>query len=221
MLHDLTASIVGRLLLAAILGGAVGIERELSHKPSGIRTNMLISLGAALFTVMSYEMAGTFTGDHTRIAAQIVTGIGFIGAGVVLHERGTIIGITSAATIFVVAAIGMAAGAGFPVTATFAALVVLAALVFIGHFEYRFGLHAESMNFRVTGAGAELIGSVRKVIDDLGIVTHRWTMHRSDAEMMVEFESELTLPQQRDLMSRLGALHARSEARPVRPVTAL
>jgi putative Mg2+ transporter-C (MgtC) family protein len=221
MLHDLTAGIVGRLLLSAILGGAVGLERELSHKPSGIRTNMLICLGAALFTVMSYEMAGSFTGDHTRIAAQIVTGIGFIGAGVVIHERGTIIGITSAATIFVVAAIGMAAGAGFPVTATFAALVVLAALVFIGRLEFRFGLHAELMNFRVTGAGTELIEGVRKVIDDLGITTHRWTTHRSDDGMMVEFESELTLPQQRGLMSRLGALHARSEARPVRSVTAL
>src|SRR5271155_862335 len=106
MLHDLDAVTIGRLLLAAVLGGAVGMERELSHKPAGIRTNMLICLGAALFTIISYEMAANVGGDHTRIAAQIIPGIGFIGAGVVIRERGTIIGITSAATIFVVASIG-------------------------------------------------------------------------------------------------------------------
>jgi uncharacterized membrane protein YhiD involved in acid resistance len=112
MLHDLNTYIVGRLLLAALLGGIVGLERELSHKPAGIRTNMLICLGASLFTIISYEMAGNVGGDHTRIAAQIIPGIGFLGAGVVLRERGAIIGITSAATIFVVASIGMSVGAG-------------------------------------------------------------------------------------------------------------
>ena len=75
MLHDLNTSVVGRLLVAAVLGGIVGLERELNHKPAGIRTNMLISLGAALFTVISYEMAGNVGGDHTRIAAQIIPGI--------------------------------------------------------------------------------------------------------------------------------------------------
>lgn len=74
MLHDLNTYIVGKLLLAAVLGGVIGLERELSHKPAGIRTNMLICLGAALFTVISYEMAGNVTGDHTRIAAQIIPG---------------------------------------------------------------------------------------------------------------------------------------------------
>src|ERR1700690_223122 len=112
MLHDLNSYIVARLLLAAFLGGIVGLERELSRKPAGLRTNMLICMGAALFTIISYEMAGNVGGDHTRIAAQIIPGIGFIGAGVVIRERGTIIGITSAATIFVVASIGMTVGAG-------------------------------------------------------------------------------------------------------------
>ena len=87
MLHDLDIYIVGRLLLAALLGGLIGLERELSHKPAGLRTNMLICLGGALFTVISYQMAGNFGGDHTRIAAQIIPGIGFIGAGVVIRER--------------------------------------------------------------------------------------------------------------------------------------
>src|SRR5579863_1217351 len=135
MLHDLNTVVVGRLLLAAVLGGAVGMERELSHKPAGIRTMMLISIGAALFTIMSYEMAGNVGGDHTRIAAQIIPGIGFIGAGVVLRERGAIIGISSAATIFVVASIGMSVGAGLNVTGIFTTLLLLGSLVVIGNLE--------------------------------------------------------------------------------------
>ena len=133
MLHDLNAVIVGRLLLAALLGGAVGLERELRHKPAGLRTMMLISIGAALFTVMSYEMAGDVGGDHTRIAAQIIPGIGFIGAGVVMRDRGSVLGITSAATIFVVASVGMAVGAGMLATAILATLMVLVALVALGY----------------------------------------------------------------------------------------
>ena len=110
MLHDLNSYILLRLILAALLGGAIGLERQLRHKPAGIRTNMLICFGAALFTIISYVMAGEVTGDHTRIAAQIIPGIGFIGAGVVIRERGAVLGITSAATIFVMASIGMALG---------------------------------------------------------------------------------------------------------------
>src|ERR1700756_2879760 len=129
MLHDLNIVIVERLMLAAVLGGAVGLERELRHKPAGLRTMMLISIGSALFTLISYEMAGSVGGDHTRIAAQIIPGIGFIGAGVVIRERGAIIGITSAATLFVVASIGMAVGAGLYVTGIFTALLLLSSLV--------------------------------------------------------------------------------------------
>jgi hypothetical protein len=107
MLHDLNTYILLRLVLAAFLGGLIGLERQLRRKPAGIRTNMLICFGAALFTIISYEMAGTVGGDHTRIAAQIIPGIGFIGAGVVIRERGAVLGITSAATIFVMASILM------------------------------------------------------------------------------------------------------------------
>ncbi len=132
MLHDLNTFILLRLVLAAFLGGLIGLERQLRRKPAGIRTNMLICFGAALFTIISYEMAGTVGGDHTRIAAQIIPGIGFIGAGVVIRDRGAVLGITSAATIFVMASIGMAVGAGMLATAIFATLMVLVALVAIG-----------------------------------------------------------------------------------------
>ena len=221
MLHDLNLYVVGRLLLAALLGGIIGVERELSHKPAGIRTNMLICLGAAMFSIISYEMGGP-TGEHTRIASQIIPGIGFIGAGVVIRERGTVVGITSAATIFVVASIGMAVGSGLYVTGVFVSLLLLALLVVIGNLEQRFGLHMQLMRFRVTSAaGADLQDRVRKVVDDLAIQTRSWNAHATDEGQLVEFDAEVTVPQERDLMSRLTALNARCESRPLRPVTAL
>jgi putative Mg2+ transporter-C (MgtC) family protein len=128
-------STVERLLLAAILGGIIGLERQFRHKAAGLRTNMLICFGAAMFTILSDELAGRFGGDHMRIAAQIVPGIGFIGAGAILRERGSVIGLTSAATIFVTASIGMAAGGGLYMTATFATFVALGALVILGKLE--------------------------------------------------------------------------------------
>jgi putative Mg2+ transporter-C (MgtC) family protein len=222
MLLDLNSYVVAKLLLAAILGGLIGLERELAQKPAGIRTNMLISLGAALFTIVSYEMAGTVGGDHTRIAAQIIPGIGFIGAGVVIRDRGTVVGITSAATLFVVASIGMAVGSSLYVTAIFTTLLLLGTLVIVGNLERRFGLHLELMNFRVTSAdGASVDEHIRGIVDDMGLQTRTWSTHRSDEGVVVEFRAEVTAPQERILMTRLGALKAKSESRPVRPVTAL
>ena len=222
MLHDLNLYIAGRLLLAAALGGVVGLERELSHKPAGIRTNMLICLGAALFTLISYEMAANVGGDHTRIAAQIIPGIGFLGAGVVIRERGTIIGITSAATIFVVASIGMGVGAGLYVTAIFTTLLLLGSLVIIGNVEQRVGLHTRIMNFRLTApAAGEIVGQVRQIVEEAGLHPRRWQTFPGKDEFLIEFEAEMTIPQERDLLTRLTPLHVRCEARAIAPVTPL
>jgi MgtC family protein len=100
-----------RLALAAALGGAIGLEREYRRKPAGLRTNILIALGSALFSVLSFEL-GSGAGSPDRIAAQIVTGIGFLGAGAILRSGASVHGLTTAATIWVNAAIGMAAGLG-------------------------------------------------------------------------------------------------------------
>ena len=222
MLHDLNVYIIGRLLLAGLLGGIVGLERELSHKPAGIRTNMLISLGAALFTIISYEAASQFGGDHTRIAAQIIPGIGFIGAGVVIRERGTIIGITSAATIFVVASIGMAVGAGLHVTAVFTTLLLLISLVAIGFTESRLGLHLRVMNFRITGGNvAGLSEKVIHVVEEAGIEARRWHSHPSDEGLFVDFDAQVTYTQQHDLLTRLMGLGVHCDVRPIQPVTPL
>jgi len=99
------------LVMAVLLGGAIGLERELRGKAAGLRTNILICLGSTLFTHLSIHLAGG-SGDPGRIAAQVVTGIGFLGAGTILHTRGAIAGLTSAATIWLVAAIGVAIGTG-------------------------------------------------------------------------------------------------------------
>lgn len=209
MLHDLHTYILWRLLLAALLGGAIGIEREIRHKPAGLRTNMMIAFGSALFTVLSYEMAGSFGGDHTRIAAQIIPGIGFLGAGVVMRERGAVLGITSAATIFVVASIGMATGAGMIATATFATALCLIALVIFGAVENRLGFHTRAMVFRiVVPQSDDAAGAAHRIVEDTGIMPHRWQTRSLGGETSIEFEAEVTAPQERDLLVRLGSLKA-------------
>ena len=134
--------LLGRLLLAALLGGAIGLERELSGKPAGLRTNLLICVGATLLMEVSVNLAastnlgaGEVRSDPARIAAQIVSGIGFLGAGTIIQARGSIIGLTTAATIWVVAAIGMAVGGRFYVEAIGSAILVGAALVMLGRVE--------------------------------------------------------------------------------------
>jgi putative Mg2+ transporter-C (MgtC) family protein len=124
-----------RLLLAAALGGMIGLEREHSGKPAGFRTNMLICLGAALITEVSFNVAATASGDPGRIAAQIVSGIGFLGAGTILHARGSVFGLTTAATLWVVAAIGMAVGARAYVAAVISTSLVMLALMLLGRVE--------------------------------------------------------------------------------------
>ena len=116
-----------RLLLAAGLGAAIGVEREYRQKPAGLRTNILIALGSALFTTVSIELAPS-GGTLDRIPAQIVTGIGFLGAGAILRSGGSIHGMTTAATIWVNAGIGIAAGAGLFAMATAATVITLVVL---------------------------------------------------------------------------------------------
>ncbi len=120
-----------RIILAIVFGGAIGLERQISGKAAGLRTNILICFGAAVFTIVSRRMAEGTSDSATRIAAQIVTGIGFLGAGAIIRDRAGIHGMTSAATIWLVASIGVACGAGLyelAVLSTFLALVVLVGL---------------------------------------------------------------------------------------------
>jgi putative Mg2+ transporter-C (MgtC) family protein len=116
---------------AVLCGGIVGLERELRNKPAGFRTNILICLGATLYMLTGELLQAAQKGagiDPTRIAAQVVSGIGFLGAGTIMHARGSVVGLTSAATIWVVAGIGLLIGAGFPGLGVLTTLLVLATL---------------------------------------------------------------------------------------------
>jgi len=160
------SSTIIRLIVAALLGGAIGLERQFRHKPAGLRTNLFICFGSAMFTVLSDQLAGGYGGDHTRVAAQIIPGIGFIGAGSILHSRGGVVGLTTAATLFVVAGVGMAAGGGLYVTATFATIVILIALALLGRLEAHLSMQSVAMSYEVTGASASsVLAEINRVLD--------------------------------------------------------
>ena len=119
------------IVLATVLGAAIGLEREFSGKAAGLRTNVLICLGAAVFTIISKRMVDGTDGSIVRIAAQIVTGVGFLGAGAVIQDRRGVHGLTTAATIWLVASIGMACGAGFYRLASISSLLAIFVLVVV------------------------------------------------------------------------------------------
>ena len=141
LVDTLRLDLLLKLGLAVILGGIIGLEREISGKPAGLRTNILICVGAALLTDVSLILVrgpdGSFMADPTRVAGQIITGIGFIGAGTIMQASGTITGLTSAATIWVVCTIGIAVGAGLYLEAVGAGLLVTLVLACLGSIEHR------------------------------------------------------------------------------------
>lgn len=137
---DLRIDLLLKLSLAVVLGGIIGIERELSGKPAGLRTNILICVGSALLMDLSTRVGvvdGARIGDPARIAAQVVSGIGFLGAGTIMQARGAVLGLTTAATIWVVAAIGLTLGAGAYLEATGATAIVAFVLFGLGRVEMK------------------------------------------------------------------------------------
>ena len=130
--HFITQSEVNKFLLATLLCGLIGIEREFRSKQAGLKTMIMIGLGSTLFTILSVKIG---LGSHDRIASNIVTGIGFLGAGVIFKEDNQVKGLTTACVIWIVAAIGMAVGAGYVEQATGVTIVVLLALLIFPYVE--------------------------------------------------------------------------------------
>lgn len=162
----ITSGAAGRLLLAAGLGAAIGVDRELHHRPSGIRTNVLICFGASMFTFLSVLIAGDSSPNRGQIASNIVQGIGFLGAGLILHHRDRVSGLTSAATVWAVASIGMACGAGLYVPACFATFIVLIVLEAVRLLEYRANLKRYSVTYEIRGVDANRMSlSLLRVMD--------------------------------------------------------
>jgi putative Mg2+ transporter-C (MgtC) family protein len=209
MLQTWTTSMVGvsmtRLVVAAILGGLIGLERELKHRPAGLRTNLFICLGAAMYTLLSDALAVEHIGDHTRIAAQIIPGIGFIGAGTIIHAgRDLVTGITSAATLFVVASVGMAVGGGFYLAATFATGLILICLYLLGLAEDKFSLKLAVHTYEVAGKSAEeLSAEVNRALEGIHAITQNVQIAATPQHVRFQFDVEGTRKEQQQVFRTL------------------
>lgn len=168
MIQAFRLDLAAKLFAAVLVGGGIGLERELKGKPAGLRTNVLICVGSALLMDLSLSLTRTYGGDPGRISAQVVTGIGFLGAGTILHTRGMITGLTSAATIWVVAALGLTIGAGYFVEALGSTLTVIAVLIGLGWVERRFMPHANDQQSGVPAGEWSAQDSGRRATDRRG-----------------------------------------------------
>ena len=146
MIESLEMEIITKMIVAAVLGLAVGLEREWHNKPAGIRTHALVCVGAAIFTIVSIYFTGT--DDPSRIASGIVTGIGFLGAGMIFHSRDIVRGLTTAAELWCLAGIGIAVGIGLYMMAFAGTVIVLTILVVGRLFEIRVLKTLEERNRR-------------------------------------------------------------------------
>jgi putative Mg2+ transporter-C (MgtC) family protein len=197
---DLTLSIVLKLVMASVLGGLVGLERELRGKPAGLRTNMFICAGSALFTVISIEMARRLGGDPTRIASQLIPGIGFIGAGSIIRGQVGVQGLTTAATIFVLASVGMAVGGGFYWTAIFSAVMIVLALSLFGWLERRFEWKTETRVYQLTAANLDkLLEAVMPELERRRLTPEHFACSESEGRATVRFEIDTSFEKHQEL----------------------
>ena len=161
---------IGRLLVACLLGGVGGPGAGVHRKTAGVRTNLLICMGSAFFTLLSAVLAGDANPDKGRVASNIVQGIGFLGAGLILHNRSRVSGLTSAASIWVVASIGMACGAGLYAAAIVATIIVIVALEAVGFLERRANLKIYPLVYEARGSDQTRM---------LESILERWTRQAS------------------------------------------
>jgi putative Mg2+ transporter-C (MgtC) family protein len=193
-----------RLVLAAVLGGMIGLERTVHRKPAGIRTNMFICVGAAMFTILSDVIPDPTVGDRTRITANIVQGVGFLGAGAILHGKGNVSGLTTAATIWVVASIGIAAGASHYLLATFATMIILVALNLLGWVEAKVGLKLITMSYEIKGESApEILDRLNQILEEDHHAMQALQVGRSQNLSRVVFNLTCALPEHEKLQAKL------------------
>jgi putative Mg2+ transporter-C (MgtC) family protein len=191
-----------KLALATACGAAIGIERELHDKPAGLRTNMLICVGSALITMVSLHVALSYAerqvniADPGRIAAQIVSGIGFIGAGTIIQARGSVHGLTTAATIWVMAGIGLAIGSGAFAPAIATTVILLGTLAAVGWLEGHLTPRRHFVYFHVAADRRPgLIDEINNLADREKISLDDFGMRRNDKGVTIDFA--LTLPTRR------------------------
>ena len=180
---------VVRILAAVVLGGLIGLERELRDKPAGLRTIILICVGACIFTILSQSIGGP-DWNSTRIAAQIVTGIGFLGAGAILRDRQAVFGLTTAATIWAVAAIGMSAGFGQLGLAVFGAIVILVALAVFDYVEHWVGMRRDIQDYHIVAPNSEeVIDRVTTLFKQAGLGTRKRTYYEEGTSLIIHIDA--------------------------------
>ena len=177
-----------KLIAAVIIGGVIGAERERHNKAAGLRTMILICVGSAMFTIFSINMAGPQF-EPTRIAAQIVSGIGFLGAGVILREGGRITGLTTAATIWLSAALGMGIGSGEYVLVAVAALVITVVLWFFPRLEEQLSIPTEVRTYAITVHNSwDKFKELKGLFKEFGLVINSTKQAKRGSNMVCTFE---------------------------------
>jgi putative Mg2+ transporter-C (MgtC) family protein len=203
------SSYLVRLIAALIIGGAIGLEREFKGKPAGMRTNMLICIGSCLVMIISIEIARSASrvADPGRIAAQVVTGVGFLGAGTIMRSRLHVVGLTTAATIWTLSALGLAIGAGYLALSIIVAALITGTLVSIGYVEEKL---ATKRSFHTLQVGFERReGMLRNITDafrSLRIASEAIEVNRSGDIWTATFEYAVPHDRHHALMEKLQTM---------------
>lgn len=199
---------LARLVIALLIGGAIGLEREFKGKPAGMRTNMLICVGSCLIMIISIEIARSAvrTADPGRIAAQVVTGIGFLGAGTIIRSRFHIVGLTTAATIWSLSAIGLAIGAGYLLLSVVVAFLITVTLVFIGLIEDKLETKRSFHVVQVTiERGEGIIREIMALFASMRISSEALEVIRSGDIWKATFEYASSNEKHRTFVEKLSA----------------
>ena len=183
---DIEWSFIVRILIAGLLGGLIGFERELRAKEAGVRTHFIVALGSALFMIISqYAFSGRF--DAARVAAQVVSGIGFIGAGVIIFQKNVVRGVTTAAGLWVAAAVGLACGAGMYPVAIAAAVLTILCLETVHLITRRFG--EKSLSLTLSPITGEQLAAVLEEIRKTGVAVESFTLTDSVAVLQLHLRA--------------------------------
>lgn len=199
---------VMRLVVALLIGGAIGLEREFKGKPAGMRTNMLICVGSCLIMILSIEVArmAARTSDPGRIASQVVTGIGFLGAGTIIRSQFHIVGLTTAATIWALSALGLAVGAGYLLLSVVVAFLITVTLVFIGYVEGRLAMKRSFHVVQVSlERGEGVIREVMALFAAMRLSGEALEIARSGDIWRATFEYAASQEKHRELVEKLSA----------------
>lgn len=199
--------VLERLLAAAILGGAIGYERELHGRAAGLRTHILVCVGSALVMLTAEHLFAAYQDrvmlDPGRFAAQVISGIGFLGAGTILQFRASVRGLTTAAGLWAAAGIGLAVGSGFYVGAIGTTALVLGALYGLTRWEWRHVRKSRFKSLTVHAAGpVDVLSGIRSALADYGAEIQDFEVQRQDGQVVLQFVVRFSMPRPDDELTR-------------------